>query len=83
MTVLSGGLSGGHLWDTVLVDGGYYGVLYSDLRPMLPMTAEDLGGITEEGGVRWPFCATRDCPTDGDGPCLVYGHCFYFGPSVC
>jgi len=82
MTVLSGGMSSGHLWDAVEVMAPGAGKFHT-LAPMLPMTAEDLGGMSDPaGGFRWPFCATGHCGPGDDGPCRVVGQCFYFGRPV-
>jgi hypothetical protein len=55
MTVLSGGISGGHLWDLVDVRPGPHGGTVKTFVPMLPMTAEDLGGVTQpDGSAAWP-----------------------------
>lgn len=50
MTVLSGGMSDGHLW--VMVDVEVMGMAIRTLRPMLAMTHADL----------WPLVDEQDCP---------------------
>jgi hypothetical protein len=47
MTVLSGGISDGHLWDMVEVEV-MEGLQIRTLRPMMPMTAGDLGDVQQE-----------------------------------
>ena len=62
MTVLSGGLSDGHLWDTVDVEIVHVGISGKTMVPMLPMTAEDLGGWTDaEGVTHWRPNFPRYC----------------------
>lgn len=62
MTVLCGGISGGHLWDPVDVRSGELGGTIRTFAPMLPMTAEDLGGITDlDGNPSWPLWRCSDC----------------------
>lgn len=57
MTVLSGGLSDGHLWDWERRRDTFAGFDYKLPVPMLPMTAADLG------------CVERKCPAGlGDPP---------------
>jgi hypothetical protein len=47
MTVLSGGISDGHLWDMVEVEV-MEGLQIKTLRPMVPMAAGDLGDAQQE-----------------------------------
>ena len=54
MTVLSGGISDGHLWDRERRRDTFAGFDYWLPVPMLPMTAEDLGGYTTADGAHWP-----------------------------
>lgn len=68
MTVLCGGLSGGELWDSILIRD-VRGVEFVAFVPMFPkMTAEDLGGVP--AGV---FCG--ECPGDYQMACEHAGQC--------